>query len=166
VVCNTAACRDIIDTGAKVTLTPQADSGSVFTSWDGHEDCADGEILNFGRLCIAFFQRVYDLSIVITGQGKVVGSDSQGIDCGEGATSCSQSLSHGATTYLQATPATGMNFLGWGGDCEGLRNPLAVKVVKEMACEAQFGTVELPPAVVIPEPVVPLVPAEASMPLS
>jgi len=164
VVCNTAACRDIIDTGAKVILTPQADSGSVFTSWGGHEDCADGEILNFGRLCIAFFQKIYDLSIVITGQGKVVGSDSQGIDCGEGATSCSQSFSYGTTTYLQATPATGMDFLGWGGDCEGLRNPLAVKVVKEMKCEAQFGTVELPPVVVIPEPAVPLVPAEASTP--
>jgi len=53
VVCKKEACTDIIDTGALVTLTPQADSGSVFTSWGGHEDCADGEILNFGRLCIA-----------------------------------------------------------------------------------------------------------------
>ncbi len=167
-VCQKEACSDIIDTGTKVTLTPQADSGSVFTSWGGHEDCADGEITNFGRLCIAFFQKVYDLSIVISGQGKVTGNNSinqlPGIECGEGGTDCSQSFSHGTTTYLQATPATGMNFLGWGGDCEGLRNPLAVKVVKEMKCEAQFGTVELPPVVVTPEPVVPSIPAEASTP--
>jgi len=51
-----------------------------------------------------------------------------------------------------------------------------VKVVKEMKCEAQFGTVELPPVVVIPEPVVPptvvtpavvpVTPAEASTPVA
>jgi len=174
VSCNQEACRDIIDTGTKVTLTPQADSGSVFTSWGGHEDCIDGEITNFGRLCIAFFQKVYDLTIIISGQGKVTNSDSinqsQGIECGEDGTKCSDSFSYGTTTYLQTTPAAGMTFLGWGGECQGLRNPLAVKVVKEMTCEAQFGpeaplvtlalasassieVIELPP-VVTPEPVV------------
>ncbi len=175
VSCNQEACRDIIDTGTTVTLTTKADSGSVFTSWGGHEDCIDGKINNFGRLCIAFFQKVYDLT-VISGQGKITNSDSinqpQGIECGEDGTKCSDSFSYGSTTYLQATSATNLTFLGWGGDCQGLRNPLTVKVLKEMTCEAQFGP-EAPlvtlalastspievtalPAVITPEPVMTL----------
>ncbi len=156
VSCNEEACSGRVTTASTVTLTPQADQDSVFSSWGGHEDCIDEEVfMSGGRLCIAYFHMVYELTVVTTGQGKVMAHSAsrqpQGIDCGEGNNSCSALFSKGMTTYLQAIPSTDMKFLGWGGDCQGLRNPLAVNISKDMTCEAHFGT----PTPVAPPPVTP-----------
>jgi len=137
-----------------VILPPQAAPGSVFTSWGGHEDCADGRLtMNGNKLCIAFFQAIHQLAVTIHGPGTVKSHDylyqSTGIQCGNGDNQCSASFSYGTTTFLQAVPAKDTSFVGWGGHCAGTRNPLAVAVRAELTCEAHFQK-NYSPAVTIP----------------
>ncbi len=159
--CNPQACTQLEKTTSVVTLTPVADSDSVFSSWGGNEDCIDGQVfMNGGKLCIAYFHRIYDLTLSLQGEGQVTG---EGIECG---TKCQASYESGTMTTLQATPATGQDFLGWGGDCEGGRNPLKVAITKEMTCEARFGVIAPPTPPVVPTTVEtpPVVPATVETP--
>jgi len=141
--CEADACSETVNTGTMVILTPQAAPGSVFTSWGGHEDCADGRLtMNGNKLCIAFFQAIHQLTVTIHGPGTVKSHDylyqSTGIQCGDGGNQCNAAFSYGTTTFLQAVPAKDAIFVGWGGHCIGTRNPLAVTVQAELTCEAHF----------------------------
>ncbi|OQW91566.1 MAG: hypothetical protein BWK78_04215, partial [Thiotrichaceae bacterium IS1] len=115
--CHPSACNQVVKTTSTVTLTPQADADSVFSSWGGHEDCVDGKVfMNGGKLCIAYFHRIYDLTVTLQGQGQVTSLDNDQpavIDCGY---TCQAAFSSGMRLSLQATPAAGMTFGGWGGD--------------------------------------------------
>jgi len=56
-ICNPDFCKEMVNTFTTVTLTPEPDPGSVFSSWGGHPDCVDGEItVTGGKLCIAYFR--------------------------------------------------------------------------------------------------------------
>ncbi len=56
-ICNPDACTDMVKTLTTVTLTPEPDPGSEFSSWGGHHDCVDGNIIaTGGKLCIAYFR--------------------------------------------------------------------------------------------------------------
>jgi streptogramin lyase len=55
------------------------------------------------------------LLVSTAGSGTVTSSPA-GIDCG---TSCSSSFAAGQNVSLTATPASGWNFVGWGGACSG-----------------------------------------------
>ncbi len=147
--CNPQVCTQLEDTGTYVTLTPQADSDSVFSSWGGSEDCVDGKVfMNSSHWCIAYFHRTYQLTVTLQGQGQVTGygRDQQpmGIVCG---TQCRDSYSSGTTVYLYATPDEGMTFGGWNGDCQGTQNPLAVTVTTDLNCQATFLSPVPPPPV-------------------
>jgi hypothetical protein len=150
--CNPQACSQLIKTTTTVTLTPQADADSVFSSWGGNEDCVDGKVfMNSGYLCIAYFHRIYQLTVALQGAGQVMGygtNQQPVIDCG---TQCQTSVSDGMRISLQATPSQGMTFSGWSGDCQNTtQNPLPLEVTKEMKCLATFAA---PTPVVTPTPV-------------
>jgi Divergent InlB B-repeat domain len=130
----------------------------VFSNWGGHEDCVDGNLFtNGGRLCIAFFHRIYDLTITLQGSGQVLGYgyDQQPlIDCGS---KCQTSFSDEMQVSLQAIPSPGMTFGGWSGECgNSSQNPLMLEVTKEMTCQATF---------VVPAPVVTTPPVSPTTPV-
>ncbi len=57
------------------------------------------------------------LSVARSGSGSgSVASTPAGIDCGA---TCSAGFAGGSTVSLQAAPAAGSSFSGWGGDCSG-----------------------------------------------
>ena len=57
----------------------------------------------------------FTLTVNTFGQG-IVTSNPAGINCGA---DCSQNFSQGASVTLIASPLTGFDFIGWGGDCSG-----------------------------------------------
>jgi len=175
-VCNPQACKQVIKTNSIVTLTPLSDPWSVFTSWGGHPDCVGGRLrMSSSYLCIAYFHRIYHLTMTLEGQGQVTSYDSRnqpmGVDCG---TTCEAYYTSGMTVYLQAKPFNGMTFAGWRGDCKGGENQtrLPVVVTKDLNCQALFiapapvvapatgevPPVTLPPAVATAEPTPPPTP--------
>lgn len=62
---------------------------------------------------LAFFPRLHDLSVTVTGSGSVAGP---GPVC---SATCSSQVVRGSTVALTATPAAGQRFTGWSGACTG-----------------------------------------------
>lgn len=58
------------------------------------------------------------LMVGVFGQGQVV-SNPEGINCGDGGSSCSASYDQSTTVTLAATAASGYVFDSWMGDCSG-----------------------------------------------
>src|SRR5438309_4171839 len=57
------------------------------------------------------------VTVTLSGSGSgTVTSTPAGIDCGK---TCSQTFSAGTQVTLNAAPATGFTFVGWGGACTG-----------------------------------------------
>ncbi len=55
-------CDALFNHGTSVTLTPIADPGSLFISWTGDSDCADGQVTADGPMtCTANFEDVGDV---------------------------------------------------------------------------------------------------------
>ncbi len=138
-------CTTIVKTGSNLTLIPQADSNSIFSSWGGNVNCADGQLTTIteGTLCIAYFRRLYQLTIEVQGPGNVTGNrpgydSKKPINCGVGQTQCQNTYESGTQDSLQAQPLGNALFQGWGGDCSGLQNPLILNLSKDMTCQAIF----------------------------
>ncbi len=55
-ICDKEKCSAQVDIHTVIKLIPQADSGSKFSSWGGHPDCVDGEVvMTENKLCVAYF---------------------------------------------------------------------------------------------------------------
>jgi hypothetical protein len=111
--CNPQQCSQAVKTSTTVTLTPQADLGSYFSSWGGNQDCLTNPMLmNGGKLCIAYFHLVDEaLTIVIQGQGTVTATP---LTC---PGTCTTNYPYNTTVTLQTQPAAGWQFQTWSGDC-------------------------------------------------
>jgi uncharacterized delta-60 repeat protein len=114
--CPTACSADYI-TGAVVTLTATAETGSVFAGWTG-EGCigtAPCEVaMTQARTVVATFVPEVTLTVTRVGAGAgAVTSSPVGIDCGS---DCSESYATGTVVTLTATAAAGSTFAGWSGE--------------------------------------------------
>lgn len=72
-----------------------------------------------------------------SGSGKITAPSGGGIgiDCGN---HCIDYYLIGETINLTATPNSGSIFMGWGGDCSGLRNPFTITLDTSKTCTATF----------------------------
>ena len=115
-----ATCSHSYDFGTMVTLTPAADSGSVFAGWSG--DCTGTGgctvTMSQARSVTATFNLVAEQLTVSksgTGTGTVTSSPA-GITCGA---TCSHSYDSGTMVTLTPAADSGSVFAGWSGDCSG-----------------------------------------------
>lgn len=118
--------------GSQVKLTAKAASGQSFTGWSGAcsgrtATCA--LTMSAAKSVTATFTGTSSggggggggggapaLTAAVTGPGRITGA---GLACGNGAQTCSASVTTGLAVSLTATPAAGATFAGWGGACHG-----------------------------------------------
>jgi hypothetical protein len=111
--------------GSVVTLTPQADVGSVFVRWTGacSGSGACSVTMDAARSVSAQFDvRRFRLSITKTPLGLILGSVTSspaGINCGLLCATASATFPSGTVVTLSPQPIVTASFRGWGGDCTG-----------------------------------------------
>jgi hypothetical protein len=142
-VCNPDFCQEMVDTNTTVILTPEPDPGSVFSSWGGHPDCVDGEItVTGGKLCIAYFHTVHQLSVNTLGNGTIrsytLGHQPLAIQCDTNENHCTDSFSFGTWLVLEAIPESNAQFKEWTGDCQGSQPEIVIQVTQDSNCVARF----------------------------
>jgi hypothetical protein len=155
IVCG-GSCTAGFDEGSQVTLTATALDGSFFASWSGCDaEPAPGictVTMSAARAVAASFEPVVlpspppppapparTLSVIAGGTDGAAGSVTSspgGIDCGA---TCTGLYADGTAVTLEAHPAAGSAFLGWGGcdGSDGLRCTVALGADKTVA--AAFG---------------------------
>jgi hypothetical protein len=118
--CN-PTCEAEFPEGQGVTLTAQPFVGSSFQGWSG--DCAGAEptcTVNMDAdraVQASFLQDAFPLEVQVRGNGLGrVTSDPPGVDCTQ---DCNRAFDRGETVTLTASPESGFEFEGWGGDCSG-----------------------------------------------
>jgi uncharacterized repeat protein (TIGR02543 family) len=117
-----ATCTASFTSGASVTLTPAAATGSTFAGWSGA--CtgtgACTVSMTAARSVTATFNSsatTFALTVTNAGTGTgTVTSSPAGISCGA---TCSANFASGTSVTLTAVAASGSTFAGWSGACTG-----------------------------------------------
>ncbi|HKR49055.1 MAG TPA: hypothetical protein VJT72_05630 [Pseudonocardiaceae bacterium] len=135
--------------GTVLTLTASAASGSEFIGWSG-AGCGgtlpctvtgNGSISVTAVFGLIFTtqqppppppSQSYTLSVNVHGRGLV--SSPSGLSCKK---SCQASYSSGTTVTLNAVPASGWQFAGWSGNCQGT-GACVVQLGSSQTVQAQF----------------------------
>ena len=111
-----ADCSESYVSGASVTLTAVAASGSKFTGWSGCDSVSGANCtvaMNAARTVTATFKLLYTLAVVKADVGTgTVTSTPAGIACGG---DCSEPYVGGTSVTLTAVAAAGSRFTGWSG---------------------------------------------------
>jgi len=130
---------------ASVTLTATPGSGATFTGWGGAcsgttPTCAVS--MTSAKTVTATFSgatsSTVPLTVTVTGSGRVTGG---GINCGDGATTCSANVTVNASVTLSATPVSGATFTGWGGACSGTSTTCTLTMNAGKSVSATFSSV-------------------------
>lgn len=117
-----STCSANYSSGASVTLTAAAASGSTFSGWSGActgtGTCTVS--MTAARSVTATFggsTPTYALTLTKAGTGSgTVTSSPSGINCGS---TCNASYASGTSVTLTAAAASGSTFAGWTGACAG-----------------------------------------------
>ena len=130
-------CAASYEVNTQVTLTAEADSGSVFAGWTGA--CAGQQAIctltvNEALSVRANFAPFFKLVVKTAGSGSVTSSPAA-IDCGA---TCSAKVASGTRLTLTAAPAAGQKFTGWSGSCSGALLTCTVTVNKDTQVQANF----------------------------
>ena len=144
--CGTA-CKATVAEGTTVILTASAATGFVFSGWGGAcagtlPSCsvAIAAATNLSASFTPVASATFRLTITNTGNGATK-SQPSGIDCGA---SCTASFASATSVTLTATPATGQEFSGWGGDCSGTAVTCMVQMSANRTANAMFRAVTPP----------------------
>ena len=125
------------------TLTASP-NGTIFSGWGGACNGNDptctitvNEVLNVS----ATFTSIFTLQVSAKGgSGTIVGTPDgvQGttINCGR---SCQAKFGQGTSVTLTATPAAGLRFLNWSGDCAGTSPTCTLTITRSAKAEANFS---------------------------
>jgi hypothetical protein len=123
---SSSGCSAEEPSGQEVTLTATPGSGGQFTSWSGCTSSSGATCtvtMTGDKNVTANFTgsgstgpSTFPLSVSVTGSGTVTGG---GLNCGDGGTNCSATLSSGTNVTLTAEPSSGQTFQSWGGACTG-----------------------------------------------
>jgi endoglucanase len=121
-----STCTANYSSGASVTLTAAAASGSTFGGWSGacSGTAACTVSMTAARSVTATFNtsgtttRSLSITKMGTGSGTVTSSPA-GINCGS---TCTTTFANGTSVTLSAAAASGSTFSGWSGDCTGTGN--------------------------------------------
>lgn len=115
-----ATCTFNFDSGAMVTLTPAAATGSTFTGWGGA--CSGTGACNVTMsaaksVSANFTLTQHALTVTKNGTGTgTVTSSPTGISCGA---TCAASFNYNTSVTLTPAAASGSTFTGWTGACTG-----------------------------------------------
>ena len=131
-----------------VTLTATPSSGATFTGWGG--GTCTGTVptctvtFNAAKTVTAAFSggtSTFALTVSATGPGRVTGN---GINCGNGASTCTATFTPGTTAVLSQSPASGASFRGWGGSCTGTAATCTVSMTSAKSVSATFAAAGTP----------------------
>jgi hypothetical protein len=140
-------CVELYADGTSLTLTAASDPGAVFAGWGGDCSAATGSTCTLTMSSAAAVTASFTsgggggdnptLTVIPSGNGKVTGS---GIECGSGATDCSETYATGTTGTLTATPGSGATFIGWGSACSGTATTCVVSMSEAKNVTATFSS--------------------------
>lgn len=139
-------CEEIeFDHGTEVTLTANPAAGSEFSGWSGACSGTDATCqltLDQARTVTAdFVLEKHSLTVTKSGSGSgSVTSNPPG-----------PSFDHGTIVTLEAVPASGSTFTGWGGACSGETPVCALTISEAKTVDAEFSTAVVP---IDPAPVI------------
>lgn len=115
-----ATCMFNFDSGATVTLTPAAATGSTFTGWGGA--CSGTGACSVSMTAVktvtaSFTLTQHALTVAKNGTGTgTVSSSPAGISCGA---TCSANFNYNTSVTLTPAATSGSTFTGWAGACTG-----------------------------------------------
>ena len=144
-----AVCSSSFEAGTSVVLTAEPEAGYLLAGWGGQ--CSGTSptcpvVMNGARSVSATFAAVpvdqATLQVNKTGMGTLVSSPA-GIDCGPACSAASAAFERSRSVTLNATPAEGYSFTGWGGDCAGA-GPCTVTMEVDRSVTGIFEQVPTP----------------------
>lgn len=135
-------CQHTYATFSEVELTPIAEPGSVFSSWGGHQDCAQGKVfMDSSKLCMAFFRKQpHTLTIVPSPYGTVT-SQPQGIQCTSQSDQCYAEFDPEQEVTLFVFPHPNWQWTGWRGACNAQGK---ITLTEDSQCEPLFEPIPPP----------------------
>ena len=139
-------CTWTVLTGSTLTVRQTPDQsvspGWIFAGWGGACDDTDDACtikMNANKTLSANWVEstdVFDLSVTVTGSGRVEGG---GITC-HGPGSCTEQESANSTVVLKATPDDGFVFTGWAGtSCSGTSDECNLTMNSDRSVTATFA---------------------------
>jgi uncharacterized repeat protein (TIGR02543 family) len=129
----------MVAAGTAVTLTPNAGSGSIFSSWSGGgctgtSPCTvtpSADVTVTANFAVAG----HTLTIQKTGSGTVMSTTPTGISCGA---TCAKTFADQTKVTLSASAADGYTFTSWsGGGCTG-NGSCVVTITTDVTVTANF----------------------------
>ena len=132
-------CIESYVANSQVTLTADANAGSMFTGWSGACTGTGSCVLTMdsGASVSATFVRLLTVDVAVTGSGNVT-SNPAAINC---PADCDESVMPNTTLVLTATPSAGYALDSWSGACSGRSTTCSVLVDSAKSVTVSFRAV-------------------------